>query len=89
MASATTLQKFSSPILASQNQNFQANLTTEVVFAALPAAPAAGILYDVVSTANASDCKVSACGNTGDPPNKIQQWEALPTTQQTLTFLFH
>ena len=30
--------------------------------------PAAGTLYDVVSTANASDCKVTTFGNTGDAP---------------------
>ena len=70
LAYATPLKNYSSPILASQNQNSRANSTTEVIFAALPAAPTTGILYDVINTANASDCKVTAFGNTGDAPKQ-------------------
>ena len=56
----------SSPVFTSPTKNSPANSTTEGKFAALPVAPVAGILYDVVSAANASEYKVSARGNAGE-----------------------
>ena len=56
----------SSPVFTSPTKNSPANSTTEGKFAALPVAPVAGTLYDVVSAANASEYKVAARGNAGE-----------------------
>ena len=65
LAAATPATHSFCPVSISQNKNSRSNSTTEVNSAVFPDAPAAATLYDVVSTANACDYKVTACGAVG------------------------
>ena len=71
LATATPATHSSCPVFTSQNKNSRSNSITEGIFAALPATPADQTLYDVVSNANVSDCKVSTHGDTQLVKNRL------------------